>query len=387
MAIDPELRQFATEQQLRHIDAIEHYGSGRAAAAALGLSHNTLNEAMRRLYKSAALRGYSPKHDMVHTVPDGFAVKGVSTYYDRDGKPRGQWVKSTQDQERRLEMLKDAAEAMSQEIPRLDPIERPSATMAHLANLYVITDYHMGMMAWRQEGGADWDLKIAERVLIGAFENMVVNSPNARVGVLAQLGDFLHADGLLPITPTSGHVLDADGRFSKVVKITIRALRRLVDMMLMKHETVHVIMAEGNHDMASSVWLRQMFSALYENEPRVTINDSELPYYSFQFGKVMLAFHHGHMKKKEALPLLFASQFPEMWGSTTYRVCHTGHQHHEDLKEHSGMRVHQHPTLAARDAHSSRHGWMADRQTSCITYHERFGKVGEIIVSPEMLVG
>jgi hypothetical protein len=257
--------------------------------------------------------------------------------------------------------------------------------MAHLANLYVITDYHMGMMAWRQEGGADWDLKIAERVLLGAFENMVVNSPNSRVGVLAQLGDFLHADGLLPITPTSGHVLDADGRFSKVVKITIRALRRLVDMMLMKHETVHVIMAEGNHDMASSVWLRQMFSALYENEPRVTINDSELPYYSFQFGKVMLAFHHGHMKKKEALPLLFASQFPEMWGSTTYRVCHTGHQHHEDLKEHSGMRVHQHPTLAARDAHSSRHGWMADRQTSCITYHEQFGKVGEIIVSPEML--
>jgi len=382
---DPELRKYATLKQIEHLDAIDRYGSGRAAAAALGLSHNTLNEAMRRLYKSAALRGYSPQHDMTHAVPDGYKVKGVSTYYDSEGKARGQWVKSSADDERRMEMLKAAVEAMSEEIPRLDPIEGPSNAIAHLANLYIITDYHMGMMAWRQEGGADWDLKIAEKTLLKSFEHMITNSPASRVGVLAQLGDFLHADGLLPVTPTNGHVLDADGRFSKVVKITIKALRRLVDMMLMKHETVHVIMAEGNHDIASSVWLRQMFSALYENEPRVTINDSELPYYSFQFGKVMLAFHHGHMKKKEALPLLFASQFPEVWGQTTYRVCHTGHQHHEDLKEHSGMRVHQHPTLAARDAHASRHGWLAERQTSCITYHEKFGKVGEVVVSPDML--
>ncbi len=44
---------------------------------------------------------------MVHTVPDGFQVKGVSTYYNDEGKPVGQWVKSVPDKERQL----DAGEA------------------------------------------------------------------------------------------------------------------------------------------------------------------------------------------------------------------------------------------------------------------------------------
>jgi hypothetical protein len=130
-----------------------------------------------------------------------------------------------------------------------------------------------------------------------------------------------------------------------------------------------------------------MFSALYENEPRVTVNASELPYYVYQHGKTMLGFHHGHLKKKEGLPLLFAAQFPEVWGATTYRVVHTGHQHHEDLKEHAGIRVHQHPTLAARDAYAARGGWISERQAPCLTYDDRGRKVGEVIVTPEMLDG
>ena len=28
--------------------------------------------------------------------------------------------------------------------------------------LYTLTDYHLGMMAWEDEGGRNWDLNIAE---------------------------------------------------------------------------------------------------------------------------------------------------------------------------------------------------------------------------------
>jgi hypothetical protein len=99
----------------------------------------------------------------------------------------------------------------------------------------------------------------------------------------------------------------------------------------------------------------------------------------------MLAFHHGHLKKNNSLPLLFASQFPQLWGDTTKRVCHTGHRHHVEEKEHSGMTVVQHPTLAARDAYAARGGWLAERQVSAITYHEKYGQVSKITVIPEML--
>jgi hypothetical protein len=257
--------------------------------------------------------------------------------------------------------------------------------MSTLCNLYVMTDCHVGMLAWHREGGADWDLKIAERVLTGCFEQMVMSSPQAGTGIVAQLGDWLHSDGLLPVTPTSHHILDQDGRFSKIVQVSIRILRRLVDFALVRHKKVIILMAEGNHDMASSVWLRIMFKALYENEPRVQVIDSELPFYVYQHGKTMISFHHGHIKKNDSLPILFASQYPKVWGETTKRYAHTGHRHHVEEKEHSGMTVIQHPTLAARDAYAARGGWMAERQVSAITYHEQFGQVSKITVIPEML--
>lgn len=372
-----------TARQAECIAAVVEHGSTRKAAAELCVNKSVIDGAVKAVRERASRVGHAPGHFDSGVAP-GYLMGKVTVQRSAAGVERT-WERMAPEAANAQEAMKAAAEAMAETLPRRDPVPPPSHTIDRLANLYVITDYHFGMMAWRKEGGADWDLKIAERTLMGVFERLLAQSPAAKVGILAQLGDLLHADGLLPVTPTSGHVLDADGRFSKVVQVAIRCLRRVVDMMLVKHQEVHIIMAEGNHDIASSVWLRVMFAALYENEPRVTVNASELPYYVYRHGKTMLGFHHGHLKKKEGLPLLFAAQFPEVWGSTTYRVVHTGHQHHEDLKEHAGIRVHQHPTLAARDAHSSRGGWISERQAPCLTYDDRGRKVGEVIVTPEML--
>jgi hypothetical protein len=99
----------------------------------------------------------------------------------------------------------------------------------------------------------------------------------------------------------------------------------------------------------------------------------------------MLGFHHGHLRKNEQLPLLFASQFPQVWGNTSKRYVHTGHRHHVEEKEHSGVTVIQHPTLAARDAYAARGGWIAERQVRAISYHAEHGEVARTTVVPEML--
>jgi hypothetical protein len=383
--IDPKLKEYATDIQKRRIDLLNEYKSYAAVAKIEGVDRQAIKKSISGLKVRAARQGYSPEHDMSHTVPDGFQVKGVSTYYNADGKPSAQWVKSSADDLRRKQLMEEAFAAMSEELPRLESITFKGVPVTTLCNLYVMTDCHVGMLAWHKEGGADWDLKIAERVLTGCFEQMVTSSPQAGTGIVAQLGDWLHSDGLLPVTPTHHHILDQDGRFSKIVQASIKILRRLVDFALMRHEKVIILMAEGNHDQASSIWLRVMFKSLYENEPRVQVIDSELPYYVYQHGKCMIAFHHGHLKKNDALPILFASQYANVWGDTTKRYAHTGHRHHVEEKEHSGMTVVQHPTLAARDAYAARGGWMAERQVSAITYHEQFGQVSKITVIPEML--
>jgi len=379
--IDPRLREFCTDRQWELLEAVDETGSYRKAAAKLGVNERTLTRSVAAVKKRAAAHGLAPGHFNEGVAP-GYRM-GKVTVHRVNGETVQTWERQLPEQDQ--EALQAAIEAVTADLPRLKPIEAPAHTLDQLCNLYTITDFHMGMLAWHKEGGADWDVKIAERTLIGCFEQMVMSSPKARVAIVNQLGDFLHSDGLLPLTPTSHHVLDQDGRFSKIVEATIKLLRRVVDIALMRHEQVIVIMAEGNHDMASSVWLRQLFRAIYENEPRVTVNTSELPYYVHQHGEVMLAFHHGHLKKNDQLPLLFAAQFPTIWGATTKRFAHTGHRHHVEEREHSGMTVIQHPTLAARDAYAARGGWIADRQASAITYHAKFGQVSRVTVSPEML--
>ena len=383
-----DLRQFATPRQAEYLAAVEQHGSALKAAKALGVDSSTISHSLAGLKKRAAKMGYSPDHDMTRTVPDGYSVKGISTYYNAEGKPAGQWVKSSVDRERMEEIMREGFAAMAEDVPRQAPIPPPNLTHANLANVYTFTDSHVGMLAWHKENldaNGDWDLNIAERVLSGCFEYMVDAAPSAKVGIVAQLGDFLHSDGMKAITPMSGHLLEQDGRFPKVVRVAIRILRKIVNHALTKHEKVVVLLAEGNHDLASSVWLRAMFQALYENEPRLEVIDSELPYYAYQHGDTMIAWHHGHLSKLHSLPMLFAAQFPKLWGDTTRRYVHTGHLHHNEEKEHSGMTVIQHSTLAARDAYASRGGWLSDRNCKVITYHDTLGEVARNTVRPEMV--
>jgi len=384
---DPKLRDYATPQQAIYLDAVIEHGGERPAARALGVGKTTIQQSLARLKVAAAARGYAPEFDLQHPVAPGQMLKGTSTLY-KNGEPVLQWVKTRADAAQLEEFMRAAAAAMAEELPRARPARAPRATNDQLASVYTLTDSHVGALCWNRENldpNGDWDLAIAERTLTGCFEHMVKASPPARVGIVAQLGDFLHSDGLEAKTPTSGHILDQDGRFPKVVQTAIRILRRVIGFALEQHEKVVVLMCEGNHDLASSVWLRAMFKALYENEPRVEVIDSELPYYVYQHGETMLAWHHGHLKKNDQLPLLFASQFPKVWGATTRRYAHTGHRHHFEEKEHSGMSVVQHSTLAARDAYAARGGWMNDRQCTAITYHAEFGQVCRNTVTPEMV--
>lgn len=381
-----------------YLDAvIKHGGSRVKAAAELGVTprclQNNLNKCRERgmdvpesPYDTDRVN-YMDREAAHKAAPDGFNVRACSTLYDATtGEAKLHWVKTNQDEESRLQALREAIDALKAEIVPQAPIPSPEGYSDRLCNLYTITDFHIGMLAWHREGGADWDLAIAEKVLTSCFSQMIMNSPPAKVAVVNQLGDFLHTDAFSPTTPTSHHVLDADSRFPKIVQVAVRSLRNIVNQALTKHEEVHVIMAEGNHDPSSSVWLREMFSALYEDEPRVTVETSPLPYYAYQHGKTMLAFHHGHLKKKDGLPGLIAAQFPQMWGATTKRYAHVGHMHHTHELEHPGITVTQHPTLAARDAYASRGGWYSERSAQAITYHSEFGQVGRVMVTPEMVV-
>lgn len=367
--------------------AYEQHGSENKAAAALGISRSTFQTRLQsaRTYTARRAReGHAPGHFDSGVAP-GYLMAKVTVQRGAEGQVERTWERQSPDQIRFLEAAKAAADAMAEDLPRAEPVSTPVITQPDLCNLYSYFDYHVGMLAWNREGGDDWDLNISEATLHQSFAAAVGQAPAAEKAIVCIGGDWVHIDGLLPLTPASKHVLDADGRFSKIVQVAIRGIRHLVRSALEKHAVVELIVMEGNHDESGAVWLRHMLGALYEDEPRLTVNDSELPFYVSQWGAVMIGFHHGHKVKNEQLPLLFAAQFPQMWGATTKRAIHCGHRHHVDEKEYNGVTVIQHPTLAARDAYAARGGWIAERAVQAITYSKRFGQVGRVFVTPEML--
>ena len=321
-----------------------------------------------------------------YAIPDGQRVKAVSTLVDlRTGQPMLEWVKTDEDKARQDAMQRAALAAFAEKLPREKARPAPARTVDDLLNCYVVTDYHLGMLAWHEETGADWDTDIAEALLVDWFAAAIAQSPAAGTGVFAQLGDFIHWDGMDAVTPASKHLLDADTRFQKLVRVAIRVIRRVIGMLLAKHARVLVVCAEGNHDPASSIWLREWLAAVYENEPRVSVDRSPAPYYCVEHGDTALFFHHGHKRKPADVDTVFAAKFREVFGRTKHAYAHLGHLHHIDQKETNLMVVEQHRTLAAPDAYASRGGWMSGRDACVITYSRRFGEVGRVRVSSKML--
>ncbi|AUV57222.1 DNA repair exonuclease [Erwinia phage vB_EamP-S2] len=333
-----------------------------------------------------ARRGFSPENDMDHIQNPLFMVKGQSTYYNKEGNPTQRWVKTKLDNEQWEQLIADFISGISSSIPRHDPVPAPVLSLpTDRLNLYPFTDFHLGMLAWGEESGDDWDMTIAEDLAVKWIDAAVAMAPQASTAVLANMGDFLHWDGMEAVTPTSRHVLDADSRFQKLVRVALRIIRTLIDRLLATHDKVHVIMAEGNHDESSSVWLREGLSLVYEKEPRVTWDKSADPYYHYSFGKTMLMFHHGHKANMRRVESAMLGKFIREIGQADYRYCHVGHLHHAKLEETTTMLIEQHRTLAAKDAYASRGGWVSKRSASVITYHADFGEIARQTISPEML--
>lgn len=333
-----------------------------------------------------AKKGVGHGRDVSHLVPDGYKIKGTSSLVDEFGNTKLQWVKTDTDAERQVELMKAVIEGMKSEITPVAPVKAVRAKRDDkLLNLYTVSDFHLGMLAWADESGGDWDMKIAEDLFSRWFDAAFQKAPDAGTGVINLLGDLAHFDSLDAVTPASGHVLDADTRYQKLVRYMIRMVRRVVGMALVKHKNVRLLIVQGNHDESGMIWLAEMFSTLYDNEPRVFVDTSPDVYKMVQHGKTTLFFHHGHKARFDTIEPVMIAKFRKAFGESVYSYAHVGHLHHQKIVESRNMIVEQHRTLAAKDAYASRGGWMSGRSANVITYSAEYGEVARLTISPEML--
>lgn len=375
MIVDDGLKEFATDKQIEYINAVNKYGGIRQASEALKVFDSTVRRGIESVKKKAAIRGFAPENDMTRIVPSPFVVKGISTYYNKDGKPSGQWVKSQVDADKREEAIREFMETMVADIKGLAPIiPTPQLSNDDLMAIYPMGDPHFGMYAWWEEVGEDFDIKIAEDLTCGAIDRLVNSAPNAKTALLLNLGDMFHADNQQNVSK-SGHQLDVDGRWAKVQQVGLRAMLHCIKRLLEKHEKVIFRINKGNHDGHSSYALALMISCYFDKEPRVEVDLSPAICWYYQFGSVLIGSTHGDTIKGADMIAIMAADKPQAWGETIHRYWYVGHVHHQDTKEYRGGVVEYFRTLAARDAWHTGQGYRAGRDMRLIILHKKHGEI------------
>lgn len=368
---------------------LKHKGNVTRAAEELGMSRTSLRCYLAQMKVDeikATLQGDMPKIGITDNLPEPLKVKGVSIYNPRsETNPKAYWLKADVNKSAMLDGFYDAVNGIVDGLEPYPVSPAPRAVYDHLLTQYTITDLHVGMYAWDKETGGDWDLDICERTISEAMRQLVEGSPDSKTALLLQLGDFLHFDGIKAITPTSGHLLDADGRWEKVFDTGLRIIVRVIDMLLAKHDEVICIMAEGNHDISASAVLRSVIKRLYANNPRFRDESNATGYYAIKHGNTMIGAHHGHKVKVKGFPTIFSNKFPRLWGDTVYRYLHSGHLHSLLITENGGAITYQHPTIAAPDNYGSSYFGSTIRELTAIDYCKRYGRIATRTVTNEMV--
>ena len=110
-----------TNEELR--EELANGMTNKAIAEKYGMNIRSVELRRSKLAKQGEGHG----RDVSNLIPQGYAVKGVSSLIGADGEIKQQWVKSDIDKEKQEEMMLQVIQAMTDELPR----EKPKTLCVH----------------------------------------------------------------------------------------------------------------------------------------------------------------------------------------------------------------------------------------------------------------
>lgn len=265
------------------------------------------------------------------------------------------------------------------DIPAYVPVES-EFEYSDLMTVYPLYDLHCGLMAWgRETRGPDFDLDLFKSDLLAAVERLSFRAPAASHALVILGGDTLHMNDYRNETPGSGHKLDADGRFEKVLDVAVETISHAIELLAERHPRVSVVVLRGNHDESAHLFLKSALKQRYRNSDRIQFpvihgaDKSEI--FWIQHGQTMIAAHHGDKAKPEKLAMIIADQCG-FWSQTRHRVILTGHLHHMRVLDLPGVSHYTMRAFAPADAYGANFGGV--RGLQAMTFCPKHGLISQV---------
>lgn len=357
----------------------QHGRSVRGAATASGLNYNTFKYRLE-MAKREGLHLSSGARTIVSAqgLSPSEARGGWLHHYTDDGRKLAAtyWRPETPETQDVIERIREAVSC----IPPAIPAPPPDYSDADLLTLYPIADAHIGMLSWGRETGEDYDTEKAATRLREWIARAVAASPPSQHAIILDVGDLTHADDQTNMTPRSKHGLDVDTRHYRTVEVTIAAIGAAMEAALAKHETVTLRILPGNHNPTAYLAILFALVERYRDHPRAKVQSVPGEFFVHQFGRCLIAAHHGDKAKADRLVHFVADQYAELWWRARHRYLFTGHLHHHKSQDIGGVQWEQLRALTARDAYAVSHAYTARAQLQGITYHRERGEVMRVKV-------
>lgn len=254
----------------------------------------------------------------------------------------------------------------------------------HLLEVAAV-DAHFGKLAWVAETRENYDLGIARACFRDAIADLIRKARGFPLeeALFVVGNDGMHFDNYQQTT-TGGTFQDADTRYPKMFSTYWQECRWAIDQL--KHMApVKVVVVPGNHDRQSAYCVGEVLAAWYAaaRDGAVTVDNRPKLRKFHRYGVTLLGFTHGSEEKHQDLPLIMASEEPELWAQTLHREWHTGHFHKAKetrftaADSFGGVRVRILPSLAGHDAWHYMKGFNVERRAAeAYLYHKATGYAG-----------
>lgn len=376
-----------SDKQRERLAACIELGDQEKAAKKFGCNRKVINSAIAAIKNNARKQGFQLPGETFSPITSHF-IKGESALVDNNGVTKMKWIKTDTDKAEKIEALRLGIIEAFDSYKGASEIVTPPETIVD-SDLLVslpIGDAHIGMLAWVEDAGENFNLKKAEDIYKTALSSMIKAAPNAAECLIKDMGDFLHRNDNKNSTPQSGNVLDCDGRAIKMKRVAVELLIHAVKEALKKFPLVRLKNVIGNHAPEAEQMLGLALELYFHNEPRVIVEVSTNKFWYYRWGKVLIGTCHGDGVKHGELPLIMAADVPEMWGLTVFRYFFIGHIHHQQIKEYQGCSVESINTLTPNDAWHHGAGYRSRKNIKLIVLHKEYGEIERITKDISMIL-
>ena len=304
------------------------------------------------------------KHLKLNNIsPDD--VVSVKFWQTASGKQRFSIV--TKNEGNSIDQIKQEIQEFAESYsPSVSKIPRPFVIYNPVAYEISLPDIHYGKLHQAT-------IKEVEKQYLEVIHSLVQKGKGLNIEkfILPIGNDGMNSEGMRQSTTKGTPQHDSAGwkeTFNGYWKLMVMAIDYLKEF-----APVDVIVVSGNHDYERMFYAGDVLAGWYRNDENVTVDNSYSSRKYIEYGVNMIMFTHGDKEKPQDMPLIMATEQPEMFARSSFREVHCGHLHKEMVNEYRGIKVRFIPSICPNDEWHKLMGYEAARAGQAYIWNKKTG--------------